>query len=135
VLILKYMGGRKDGQPYKMTPEVMDIIIHEIEQGVPLKYAAAAGGVTVETLWRHRKENKEFNVRADRARLTRLKLLQSCNMKAALKGDARAAEWSLTKEFPEEFGDTKKIELSGGLNLSGLVKAMHKGKGEEGDNG
>jgi hypothetical protein len=77
-------------------------ILRVVRTGLPLSFAAAAGGVTVETLSAWRNEDSEFGKQFEEARLAsvqkRWRMIQEAG-----KTDWRAIAWGLERTHPREF--------------------------------
>jgi hypothetical protein len=97
---------RGRGQPTKYTPERVAAILRDIRAGLFLKAAAAANGISYETLCAWRRENPDFSDAVNEARM--LSAATGITViRAAGRTDWRAEAWYLQHSFPEEFGKAR----------------------------
>jgi len=73
--------------------------------GLPIRFAAIAGGITVETLGEWREDDPEFGRAFELARLESVKHRWNLIQEAARRadGDWKAAAWSLERAFASDF--------------------------------
>ena len=94
---------RKVGRPTKYCPEVVETICEAISDGAPFKYAAAIGGISIDTFCQWRKKFPEFSEAIEAAVAegvhARLKII----LEAAEEGSLKAATWWLEHVMPEHF--------------------------------
>jgi hypothetical protein len=100
----------KAGRPSKRTPATTRKILRGIAAGLPVKMAAAAAQVSVETFFRWRREVPEFDVAVEAALAKSVRHHLKVIETAASQGDWKAASWLLEHRFPEHFAKTR-IEL------------------------
>ena len=90
------------GRPSKRIPKVVKAICSGISDGLPLKYAAALGGISHETLCQWQRRYPDFSEAIQKAMANgiaaRLKIIAG-----AAQTDYRAAQWWLEHVFPEHF--------------------------------
>lgn len=103
-----------------MNPTRQAALLKAIEQGKPLKQAAAMAGMSYDTLntWQKRGENesapeeyRQFcqQLRHSQAVAMRVHVSSICD---AAKRDWRAAAWMLERRFPEDFARQQQLEHS-----------------------
>jgi hypothetical protein len=127
---------KKPGRPTVWNPERQAALLGAIEQGVPLKQAAAIAGVSYDTLnyWQNRGENEsapeEYRqfcqlLRRSQAVAMQVHLSSICD---AAKRDWRAAAWMLERRFPEDFARTQQFEHCGpgGKSLTAHAEVDHE---------
>ncbi len=100
----------KIGRPTKRTPATMQKISRGIADGLPLKYAAATGGISHETFCVWRRTFPDFDAAVEKALGDGIKKRVAIIKQAAEQGDWRAAAWHLEHVFPELFARNR-IEL------------------------
>ncbi len=89
--------------------ETLEILIDAVSQGVPLRTACLAAGVSRSTLYRWTKADSI----ARRIRKARMegKLFHLRNIREHSKTDWRASAWILERMYPKEFGRRTIIEM------------------------
>ena len=92
------------GRPSKFTPELAYTICVHVRYGCPLEMAAAAEGVSAETVRRWRQRYPAFAAQVEQARASCTVQLLSCLNKAALGGNWKAAAWLLERTSPASYG-------------------------------
>ena len=102
-------GKRHTGRPTKRNPEVINRILEIARTGLPMRFVATAGGISVETLSEWREHDPKFASEFAQAQLESVKRRWNLIQKAARgtednPGDWKAAAWSLERTFPREFG-------------------------------
>lgn len=97
-------------------------LLKAIEQGMPLKQAAAIAGMSYDTLnnWQNRGENesapkqyRQFCQLLRRSQAVAMQVHLSVINQAAGRGDWRASAWVLERRFTEEFVRPLQFEHSG----------------------
>lgn len=112
---------KKPGRPTLLNPTRQAALLNAIEQGMPLKHAAAMAGMSYDTLnaWQKRGENEsapeQFRqfcqlLRHSQAVAMQVHLTSICD---AAKRDWRAAAWMLERRYPEDFARQQQLEHSG----------------------
>jgi transposase len=93
-------GVNPNGRPTKLTPERRKAFIACLERGLPLKVAAKAVGVGIDTVYDWIRRNKDF---AQEVRATDLKSLEAnlAYVKDAREDAWQAAAWILERQWPE----------------------------------
>ena len=102
---------KKPGRPTLLNPTRQAALLEAIEQGMPLKQAAAVAGMSYDTLnhWQKRGENESAppeycqfyqQLRQSQAVAMQVHVSSICD---AAKRDWRAAAWMLERRFPEDF--------------------------------
>ena len=97
-------------RPSKRTEELVLDVVARVQDGVPVKLAAAAAGVDATTLWRWRQKDAELDHAIDRARalwVTR----QVLRIDAAADKDWKAAAFLLERGEPGSFGKRTVVEV------------------------
>ncbi len=119
---IKKKPAKKPGRPTVWTPERRAALLGAIEQGMPLKQAAAIAGVSYDTLnhWQNRGENesapeeyRQFCQLLRRSQAVAMQVHLSVIHQAAGRGDWRASAWMLERRHPEDFARPQKFEHSG----------------------
>lgn len=111
---------KKPGRPTLLNPTRQAALLKAIEQGMPLKHAAAMAGMSYDTLnaWQKRGENEsapeQFRqfcqlLRHSQAVAMQVHLSSICD---SAKRDWRAAAWMLERRFPEDFARQQQLEHS-----------------------
>lgn len=111
---------KKPGRPTLLNPTRQAALLNAIEQGMPLKQAAAMAGMSYDTLnaWQKRGENEsapeQFRqfcqlLRHSQAVAMQVHLSSICD---SAKRDWRAAAWMLERRFPEDFARQQQLEHS-----------------------
>lgn len=109
---------KKPGRPTLLNPTRQDALLKAIEQGMPLKQAAAVAGISYDTLnhWQNRGENenapieyRQFCQLLQRSHAVAMQVHLSSICEAA-KRDWKAAAWMLEKRFPTDFARPQQIE-------------------------
>lgn len=109
---------KKPGRPTLLNPSRQAALLEAIEQGMPLKQAAAVAGMSYDTLnhWQKRGENEsapeEYRqfcqlLRRSQAVAMQVHLASICD---AAKRDWRAAAWMLERRFPDDFARQQQVE-------------------------
>lgn len=118
------------GRPSKLTPERRKRIMDAIRAGSPKMHAAAAAGVSRETLrtWERRGEQPDApaEYRAFLADLREAEaagiVAMAATVTAAARSDWRAAAWLLERRAPDEYGRRDRIEHSGRVDSEQTVR-------------
>lgn len=111
---------KKPGRPTLLNATRQASLLTAIEQGMPLKQAAAIAGMSYDTLnhWQKRGENesapeeyRQFcqQLRRSQAVAMQVHLSSICD---AAKRDWRAAAWMLERRYPEDFARQQQFEHS-----------------------
>jgi hypothetical protein len=100
--------GRPLGPPTKKNEKAIALILEAAATGVPLRFCAAAGGITVECLRQWRDKDPAFDARIEEARWqsVRKRWLEIQKIGQGTKNNApawQAIAWSLERSFPSEF--------------------------------
>ena len=98
---------KKNGRPTVITPSVEASIIAALRIGVTLGVSARAAGVSRATVYKHRKENKSFRTRVDRAVSEGEKELVN---KITGNDQWQSAAWLLERRFGKRWG--KKLDVT-----------------------
>jgi hypothetical protein len=117
----KKKPAKKPGRPTLLNPTRQTALLNAIEQGMPLKQAAAIAGMSYDTLnnWQNRGENEsappEYRqfcqlLRRSQAVAMQVHVSSICD---AAKRDWRAAAWMLERRCPEDFARPQQFEHSG----------------------
>lgn len=94
---------------YKYTEIRAHNICNNISQGMPLRVAAVAEGISEASLHRWRKEIPEFAEMVEQAiAVSEAKLIQ----KLSTNEDWRAAAWILERRFPEHWTKKEHIDMN-----------------------
>lgn len=112
---------KKPGRPTLLNPTRQAALLNAIEQGMPLKQAAAIAGMSYDTLnnWQNRGENEsappEYRqfcqlLRHSQAVAMQVHVSSICD---AAKRDWKAAAWMLERRCPEDFARPQQFEHSG----------------------
>ena len=105
------------GRPTKFTPELAHTICVHVRYGCPLEMAAAAEGVSAETVRRWRQRYPAFAAQVEQARASCTVHLLRCLNKAALAGNWRAAAWLLERTRPANYGPApRRVGLDVGMS-------------------
>jgi hypothetical protein len=102
-------GLRNPGPPTKKTPAVLQKIIEVARAGMPLRFVAAAGGVTEQTLMNWRDGDPAFGLAIEQARAEavreRWETIKRLGLGTKNSPPSWAAiAWQLERAFPHEFG-------------------------------
>jgi hypothetical protein len=102
-------GIRPTGPPTKKTPETIQRMIETARTGLPLRFVAAAGGVTLQTLGDWRDNDKAFGLAIEQARAESVRERWEEIRKQGIAtknkpGNWPALAWQLERSFPQEFG-------------------------------
>ena len=119
-VFIKKKPAKKPGRPTLLNPTRQAALLEAIEQGMPLKQAAAIAGMSYDTLnaWQKRGENEsapsEYRqfcqlLRHSQAVAMQVHLSSICD---SAKRDWRAAAWMLERRFPEDFARQQQLEHS-----------------------
>ena len=111
---------KKPGRPTLLNPTRQAALLEAIEQGMPLKQAAAVAGMSYDTLnnWQNRGENEsapeKFRQFCQLLRHSQAVAMQVhvSSINEAAKRDWRAAAWMLERRFPEDFARHQQLEHS-----------------------
>ena len=101
------------GRPTKYSPETLKTIIAAIEQGAPLRHAAAYAGISEDTLARWREKHADF-ADAIKAAEARAVIGRLARIRRAEEDSWQAAAWWLERKYPSEFGRTVQDVNHGG---------------------
>jgi hypothetical protein len=112
--------GRKVGPPTKKNGKAIALILEAAATGVPLKFCAAAGGITVECLRQWRDRDPAFDAQFEEARWqsVRKRWLEIQKIAQGTKTSApnwQAIAWSLERSFPSEFARPE-VQLGVAIN-------------------
>lgn len=113
-------AAKKPGRPTLLNPTRQTALLEAIEQGMPLKHAAAVACMSYDTLnhWQKRGQNEsapeEYRqfcqlLRRSQAVAMQVHLSSICD---AAKRDWRAAAWMLERRYPEDFARQQQLEHS-----------------------
>jgi hypothetical protein len=120
-VFIKKKPAKKPGRPTLLNPTRQAALLNAIEQGMPLKQAAAIAGMSYDTLnhWQNRGENesapeqyRQFCQLLRRSQAVAMQVHVSSICDAA-KRDWRAAAWMLERRCPEDFARPQQFEHSG----------------------
>jgi len=118
-------GKRRAGCPTKRSPEAIARILKIARTGLPLRFAASAGNISLETLREWRERDKEFARTLEAARLESVQRRWNLIRKAAQgtqerPGDWKALAWQLERSFPHEFSRPE-VQLNVQNNVAATV--------------
>lgn len=102
---------RKPGRPTKYVPATVRKVLRAIERGLPLKLAAAHGGIAFETFTVWRARYPDFAQAVEQALAKSVRYHLSVIESAASQGDWKAAAWLLEHRYPEHFAKSR-VELA-----------------------
>lgn len=116
-------GKRRIGAPTKITPELVETIIYDVERGAYYQQAAAAAGIHVSTLkgWREQGEEdldagRDTPFAALVEGLTRASAQAELTMVQRIRAQAgedwRAAAWWLERKAPERWARRDKLDVT-----------------------
>ena len=115
---------KKRGRPSKYTPEALETICKAISDGVPMKYAAALGNISHETLCQWQKKFPEFSEAIQNAVAKGIAARLGIVIEAA-RTDPRAAQWWLEHVFPEHFARNRvEVKHEGGIEHQFVIPPM-----------
>ncbi len=105
----------------KLTPELQDKIGRNIRLGMSLKNAALAAGISESTFydWLSKGEQAtrgryaEFSEYIKESKAIAEQRHVGIIVKAAVKGDWKAAQFILERRFPEDWGRIDRLDISG----------------------
>lgn len=111
---------KKPGRPTLLNPTRQAALLETIEQGMPLKQAAAMAGMSYDTLnnWQNRGENEsappEYRQFCQLLRHSQDVAMQVhfSSICDAAKRDWRAAAWMRERRYPEDFARHQQLEHS-----------------------
>jgi hypothetical protein len=117
--------GKPVGRPSKKNTQALARILKVARTGLPLKFAAQAGNIDLDTLGQWRARDPEFALALSQARLAAVeekwKLIQKAaedrvdaDGKLLKAGDWRSLAWSLERAYPAEFARPE-VALNVGL--------------------
>lgn len=106
--------GKPVGRPSKKSAQAIARILKVARTGLPLKFAAQAGNIDLDTLGQWRAKNPEFDQALSQARLIAVeekwKLIQKAaedrldaDGKLVKAGDWKSLAWSLERAYPADF--------------------------------
>lgn len=98
------MTDRRTGRPQTFSPERAALVLAALRVGATYRHAAAAGGISDDTLARWRKRNAGFAADVQRVEAEVLKNALTCINSAAAAGNWHAAAWLLARRYPEDYG-------------------------------
>lgn len=114
------------GRPTTFSPDLALVLIEEIRKGRPVKFAAAAAGVSRPTLYRWLAQGEAEDAPAtDSEFVAFAALYRAAEAEYAAREldaidtarnaelDWKSSSWKLSKRFPGEFGERVSHELSG----------------------
>lgn len=98
----------------KRTPERMEIVLRALKLGATLKVAASYAGITEVTIRNWRREDAEFDAKCLSAKAEmEVRLLATIEMAAKEPKNWSAAAWKLERIFPDRYGRSNRMELTG----------------------
>jgi hypothetical protein len=100
----KKANHRRRGRPTKYTPATIGKFCRAVADGLPYKSAAAAAGISQETLSQWQRKYPEFSERVQLALAKAEVALVRLIRHAAGKGTWQAAAWLLERRHPEHWG-------------------------------
>ena len=105
------------GRRSKFCAAVVEKICQAIGDGLPFKFAAALGGISIDTFCEWRRNNSEFSAAIEEALAKgvheRVKIIAA----AAQKGDLKAAMWWLEHTQAEHFAKNR-VEHGGEVGVT-----------------
>jgi hypothetical protein len=117
-------GFRKMARKTKYTPERVEVILGAISEGMTYRLAAAAAGISDDTLtiWKARHSDFSERLMAVEAEAA-LKAMKRINR--AANDDWRAAAWILEHRHPEDYGKLlTRAEVVGDPNNPLVIRSM-----------
>jgi len=127
------MTRKRKLRPYKLTPEVEEIILRHLRTGAFAKHACEAAGIDHRTFrnWLERGEEGEkpyvaFMVKVRKVRAEDAIRSQSIITRAQMSridGDWKAAAWALERKYPKEYGQAAMQAAAGVTVRSGGATA------------
>lgn len=121
-------------RPTKKTPEALEKIIQIMGVGGTWNMAAAAGGISPDTLKRWRDKDPAFASRIARARDDGTQKLADRIRQEAESGDWRAASWLLERIAPDQYGrraivvgsNGGPVQIEGELRIAAGIRASEE---------
>jgi len=95
---------RRRGRPTKFTPATVGKFCRAVADGLPYKSAAAAAGISHETVCQWQRQFPEFSDAVQLALAKAEVALVRLIRRAAAKGNWKASAWLLERRYPERWG-------------------------------
>jgi hypothetical protein len=95
---------RRRGRPTKFTPATVGKFCRAVADGLPYKSAAAAAGISHETVCQWQRQFPEFSDAVQLALAKAEVALVRLIRRAAAKGNWKASAWLLERRYPEHWG-------------------------------
>jgi hypothetical protein len=94
----------------KRNADVVLEVVSHVSQGLPIKAAATASGISPVTLWRWRQKDEALDLAIQRAR-TMFIARQLSRIDAAGEKEWKAAAWLLERRHPGDFGRRVEVKI------------------------
>lgn len=110
--------GRRRGRPSKLTEELASVIIGFIERGNYRTTAAAMAGVNDNTFKAWMLHKTEPYVSFQKRMLEAEAFAEASQLAKIIESDETAdAKWYLARKFPDRWAETRRVDLSGRLDV------------------
>lgn len=103
--------GKLMGRPTDYTPEIVDSLLRYIAAGLPIERAAAATGITRDTLYRWKKIFPDFSDSIAHAESQYANLCHITINEQIVNGDGHLALKTLQSRFSKDYSTSKKVEM------------------------
>ena len=103
--------GKLMGRPTDYTPEIVDSLLRYIAAGLPRERAAAATGITRDTLYRWKKTFPDFSDSIAHAESQYANLCHITINEQIVNGDGHLALKTLQSRFSKDYSTSKKVEM------------------------
>ena len=103
--------GKLMGRPTDYTPEIVDSLLRYIAAGLPIERAAAATGITRDTLYRWKKTFPDFSDSIAHAESQYANLCHITINEQIVNGDGHLALKTLQSRFSKDYSTSKKVEM------------------------
>ena len=115
-------------RPSKRTAALLEAILTDLRPGAPLRAAAAANGISEDTLQRWRSD-PGLALRIDQAQAEALRACEQTIHRAATEGNWKAALAYASRRSPDEWGDPHRaLRLEAGPNAGPLRIVLDLGE-------
>ena len=103
--------GKLMGRPTDYTHEIVDSLLRYIAAGLPIERAAAATGITRDTLYRWKKTFPDFSDSIAHAESQYANLCHITINEQIVNGDGHLALKTLQSRFSKDYSTSKKVEM------------------------
>ena len=103
--------GKIMGRPKDYTPEIVDSLLRYIAAGLPIERAAAATGISRETLYKWKKTYSDFSDSVAHAESQYANLCHITINEQIVGGDGHLALKTLQSRFSKDYSTSKKVEM------------------------